>query len=158
MANSFKVPKTAILPFIVISTSLITFLFQSQNKIPLILGQPLRSVVYDYTLNSNLPFLVNFGILSPNHIISVNQDLRCFSQYLYVLQPLVANWTILNKHRRFVKFSSDRFQFYFPHGFRETPRGFEVYYQKLTVQFLFHQESIMCAFFRLPQHQLVSEP
>ena len=41
--------------------------------------------------------------------------------------------TIINKHRRFVKFSSGRFQFYSSWGFKETPCGFEVYYQELTV-------------------------
>ena len=58
-----------------------------------------------------------------------------------------------------------------PFEFRETLRGFKVYYQKLIVQFLFHQESthnaflmatkhqesIVCAFFRLPQHQIYYE-
>ena len=81
---------------------------------------------------------------------------RCFSQYLYFLQPSVANRTIINKHRHFVKFSSGGFQFYSPCGFRETPCGFEVYYQELTVQFLFHQESIVCAFFRLLRHQFLT--
>ena len=36
-----------------------------------------------------------------------------------------------------------------------TPCGLEVYYQKLTVQFLFHQDSIVCAFFKFLRHQLV---
>ena len=42
------------------------FLLKSQNKVPLILGRLLRLVVYESALNSILPFLVNFGILSPN--------------------------------------------------------------------------------------------
>ena len=45
-----------------------------------------------------------------------------------------------------------------PYGLRKTPRGFEVYYQKLIVQLLFNQESIVCAFFRLPRHWSLSLP
>ena len=48
------------------------FEFKSKNNIPSVLGQLLRSVVYDSAFNSILSFLVNFGILSPNHVISVN--------------------------------------------------------------------------------------
>ena len=61
------------------------FLLKSQNKILLVLGQTLKSVVYDFVFNSILPFLANFGILSPNRVISTNYSFRCFSQYLYVL-------------------------------------------------------------------------
>ena len=39
-----------------------------------------------------------------------------------------------------------------------SPCGFEVYYQELIVWFLFYQESIVCVFFRLLRHQLISEP
>ena len=45
----------------------------------------------------------------------------------------MAKQIIINKHRRFVKFSYGGFQFISPCGFRETPRGFEVYYQELTI-------------------------
>ena len=153
--NSFiKAPKTVFLLFIVIFVFLNNFQFKSQNKVSSILGQPLTSLVYDSVFNSILPFLVNFGILSPNCIISVNQGFKHFSQYLYALQPSKANQTIINKHRRFVKFFSSGFQFYPPCGFRETPHEFKVYYQKLIVQFLFYQENIVCAFFRLSRHQL----
>ena len=54
------------------------FLLKSQNKVLLVLGQPLRSVIYDSAFNSILPFLVIFGILSPNRVISVNQGFRRF--------------------------------------------------------------------------------
>ena len=54
------------------------FLLKSQNKVPLVLGGPLRSVVYDSAFNSIFPFLVNFGILSPNHVTSANQGFRIF--------------------------------------------------------------------------------
>ena len=121
-----------------------------------VLGRLLRSVVYDSAFNSIFPFLVNFDILSPNCVISANQAFRHFSQYLYVSQSSEANQTIINKQSRFVKFSSSGFQFLSPYGFRETPRGFEVYYQKLTVQFLSHRESIVCAFFRLLRHQALT--
>ena len=47
-------------------------LLKSQNKVPLILEWLLRSVVYDYALNLILPFLVNFGILSPNYVVHAN--------------------------------------------------------------------------------------
>ena len=36
------------------------------------------TVVYDFAFNSILPFLVNFGILSPNRVISANYDFRRF--------------------------------------------------------------------------------
>ena len=48
------------------------FLLKSQNKFPLILGRPLKSIVYDSAFNSILSFLVNFDILLPNHVISAN--------------------------------------------------------------------------------------
>ena len=51
--------------------SLNNFLLKSQNKVPLVLEWPLSSVAYDSTFNSILPFLVNFGILSPNRVIRV---------------------------------------------------------------------------------------
>ena len=55
------------------------FLLKSQNKVTFFLGQPLKSIVYDSSFNSILPLQVNFGILSPNHIISANQGFRRFS-------------------------------------------------------------------------------
>ena len=112
-------------------------------------------------------FLVFFNVVQSNqgficfrsHLRVSNCPRFCF-HYLNALQPprQFSLQTIINKNRRFVKFSSGGFQFYSPCGFRETPCGFKVYYQELTVQFLFHQESIVYAFFRLPRHQLVSEP
>ena len=108
MTNSFiQALKIAILPFIVIFVSLITFCskvrIRSRLKVkirpPLFCDNP-----YGIAFNSILPFLVNFGILSPNHVISVNQGFRRFSQYLYVLQLSKINYTIINKHRFFVKF------------------------------------------------------
>ena len=53
-------------------------LLKSQNKVPNILERPLKSVVYDFAFNSIFPFLVNFGILSPNHVTSANQGFRIF--------------------------------------------------------------------------------
>jgi len=47
-------------------------LLKSQNKTPLILERPSRSIVYDSAFNSILPFLINFIILLPNRIISAN--------------------------------------------------------------------------------------
>ena len=69
-----------------------------------ILRQPLRLVVYDSAFNSICHFLVIFGILLPNRVVSANQGFRRFSQYFYVLQSLEANQTIINKYRRFVNF------------------------------------------------------
>jgi len=40
--------------------------------VSLVLGQTLSSIVYDSAFNLILPLFVNFGILSPNHIISAN--------------------------------------------------------------------------------------
>ena len=40
---------------------------------------------------------------------------------------------LLSINTDFVKFSSGGFQFLSPCGFRETPHGFEVYYQRLIV-------------------------
>ena len=54
------------------------FLFKSQNKAPLVLKRPLRSVFYDSTFNLIFSFLENFGILSPNRVISANQGFRHF--------------------------------------------------------------------------------
>ena len=48
------------------------FLLKSQNKVPLVLERLVRFVVYDFTFNLVLPFLVNFGILSLNRVISTN--------------------------------------------------------------------------------------
>ena len=48
------------------------FLLKSENKIPLILELHLKSVVYDFAFNSILPFLVKFGILPYNLVISAN--------------------------------------------------------------------------------------
>ena len=48
------------------------FLLKSQNKIPFILGQPLKSVVYDFAFNSILSLLVNLVILLPNRVINAN--------------------------------------------------------------------------------------
>ena len=56
-----------------------------------------------------------------------------FSIFICFVVVSGKNQTIINKHRRFVKFSSGEFQFYSPCGFKETPRGFEVYYQELIV-------------------------
>ena len=92
IANSFiQAPKTAIFAVYSNFCFLNNFLLKSQNKAPLVLGWPLRSIVYDSTFNLILPFLVNFGILLPNCVISANQDFKYFSQYLYVLQPSEAN-------------------------------------------------------------------
>ena len=122
------------------------FLLKSHNKVPLVLKRPLRSVVYDSAFNLKFPFLVNFGILLPNRIINVNQGVRRFSQYLYVLQPLKVNQIVINKHKLFFKFSSGGFQFLSHCGFKRTSRGFKVYYQKLTIQFLFHQREYHVCF------------
>ena len=43
-----------------------------------------------------------------------------------------------------------------PYKFRETLCGFEIYYQRLIVKFLSIKESIECAFFKLPRHQVGS--
>ena len=48
------------------------FLLKSQNMVLLVLGWLLRSVVYDSTFNSIFSFWVNFGVLSPNRVISAN--------------------------------------------------------------------------------------
>ena len=48
------------------------FLLKSQNKVLLVLRLLLRSTVYDSAFNLIFPFLVNFGILSCNRIISAN--------------------------------------------------------------------------------------
>ena len=109
-----------------------------------------------------------FGVFN---VVQSNQGFICFRSrlrvsscprfcfyYLNALQPPKAIqffYTIINKHRCFVKFSSGGFQFYSPCGFSKTPRGFKIYYQELTVQFLFHQKSIVCTFFRFPRHQTV---
>ena len=37
-------------------------------------------------------------------------------------------------------------------GIQETPRGFEVYYQKLTVQFLFHKKEYHVCFLQFQQN------
>ena len=47
-------------------------LLKSQNKALFVLRRPLRLVVYDFAFNLVLPFLVNFVIFSPNHVISAN--------------------------------------------------------------------------------------
>ena len=150
--NSFiKALKTVFLLFIVILFFLNNFQFKSQNKVSSILKRPLRLVVYDSAFNSIFPFLVNFGILLLDCVISVNQGFRFFfSQYLYVLQPLEANQTIINKPKHLSNYFSRGLQFSSPCGFRETPYGFKVYYQEVTVQFMFHKENIVCAFFKLP--------
>jgi len=88
------------------------FLFKSQNKVPLVLGWPLRSVVYDFIFNSILPLLINFGILSPNRVISANWGFRHF---LMVLRYYFLRFymfcsrqrqikLLLIKYRLFVKF------------------------------------------------------
>ena len=82
------------------------FLLKSQNNVSLVLGSLLRSVVYDSAFNSNFPFLVTFGILSPNCVINANYGFKRFAQYLYVLQTSEANQKIINKHRLFVKLFS----------------------------------------------------
>ena len=87
------------------------FLLKSQNKVSLVLGWPLRSVVYDFAFNSILLFFVNFGILLPNRVISANQDFKFFSQYLYVLQLSEVNQIIINKHRLLSNSFSSGFQF-----------------------------------------------
>ena len=56
-------------------------------------------------------FWVNFGILSPNRVISVNQGFKHFSQYLYVLQPTEINQTIINRHRFLSNYLFGGFQF-----------------------------------------------
>ena len=48
------------------------FLLKSQNKVLLVLGRPLKPAIYDFAFNSIFSFLVNFGILSPSHIINAN--------------------------------------------------------------------------------------
>ena len=48
------------------------FLLKSQNNVPLILELPLKLVIYNFAFDSILPFLVKFGILPPNLIISAN--------------------------------------------------------------------------------------
>ena len=50
----------------------INFLHKSQNKALLVLGQLLKSAVYDFPFNSILPFLVIFRILPHNLIINAN--------------------------------------------------------------------------------------
>ena len=54
------------------------FLSKSQNRVLLILGRPLRSVVYDFAFNSILPFLVNFSILSSNRVIPCELRFQTF--------------------------------------------------------------------------------
>ena len=70
------------------------FLFKSQNKVPLVLKRPLRSIVYDFTFNSFIFSLsIKFGILLHDLVISANQGFESFPsrsrvlsfQYLYVL-------------------------------------------------------------------------
>ena len=82
----------------------------------------------------------------------MNQGFRCFSQYLYVLQPSEVEQRIINKHRILSNSFSSGFQF-ISLWIQGNPHGFEIYYQKLIVQFLFHQETIVCSFFRLLRHQ-----
>ena len=77
------------------------------------LGRTLRSVVYDSAFNTIFPFLVNFDILSPNHVISVTQGFRRFSEYLYVLQSSQANQNIINRHILLLNSFSSGFQFIF---------------------------------------------
>ena len=68
------------------------FLFKSQNKVPLILERPLRSIVHDFTFNSIFSFLIKFGILPHDLIISANQGFESFPsrfgvlsfQYIYI--------------------------------------------------------------------------
>ena len=55
------------------------FLLKSQNNVSLVLGSLLRSVVYDSAFNSNFPFLVTFGILSPNCVINANYGFKRFA-------------------------------------------------------------------------------
>ena len=79
IANSFiQAPKTAIFAVYSNFCFLNNFLLKSQNKVLLVLGKSLRSVIYDSAFNSIFPFLVIFGILSPNRVISVNQGFRRF--------------------------------------------------------------------------------
>jgi len=47
-------------------------LLKSLNKVMFVLGRLLRSVIYDFTFNSILLFLVKFGILPLNLVINVN--------------------------------------------------------------------------------------
>ena len=134
------------------------FLLKSQNKIPLVLRRPLKSVIYDFAFNLILSFLKIFVILSTNRIISVNQDFKHFSQHLYVLQLSEVNQTIFSINTDFCQILSQVDSSLYPCVFRKNLRGFEVYYQKLIVWFLFYQKSILCAFFRLLRHwQLRSE-
>ena len=134
------------------------FLLKSQNKVSLVLGQCLRSLVYDFAFNSIFPFLVKIDISPSNLIISVNQGFRHF---LIVLGFYFLSIYMFCNCQRQIKLLSIKIQTFCqilsqvdsslsPCGFREISRGFEVYYQKLIVQFLLHQESIICAFFRLP--------
>ena len=101
--------------------------------------------------------MVNFGILTLNCIICANQGFKRFSQYLYVLQH--------QRQIRLLSINTDFCQILSLVGsslslcrFRETLRGFEIYHQKLIVQFLSIKESIEFSFFKFSQHQLVSDP
>ena len=146
-ANSFiKSLITVFLLFIVIFVFLNNFQFKCQNKVPSVLGRLLRSVVYDSTFILIFPFSVNFSILSPNRVISANQGFYtfisvfiCFVAVRRQIRLLSINTDILSN---FLLVNSSFISLWIQGNLR----GFEVYYQKLTVQFLFHQESIVCAF------------
>ena len=121
MAKSFiQVSKTKILPFIVIFCFFNNFLLKSQNKVSLILGRPLMSVVYDSAFNSILQFLVNFGILLPNHVISANQSFRCFFLNIYMFCSRQRQIRLLSIKKDFLSnYFSGGLQFSSPCGFRE---------------------------------------
>ena len=117
--SSIQGLKTAILSVYNHFSFLNNVLLKNQNKIPLIFGRLLRSVVYDSAFNLIFPFLVNFSILPPNRIISTNQGFKHFSPYLCVLQSSEANQTIINKIEEFLSNVSLVDYSLSPCGFRE---------------------------------------
>ena len=83
------------------------FFLKSQNRVSLILGRLLKSVVYDFAFNSILSYLVKFSILPLDLVISVNQSFQCFLIVLGIYFLNIYMFCSLQRQIRLLSINTD---------------------------------------------------